>query len=143
MLLSRDQILGAKDIDTREVDVPEWGGAVLVRALSITEGNEWRRSMLRPVAKTDPKTRETSITMEFSTEAAELANVRMLSIACIDAEGNRLFKPEDIEALGKHSMTPIARVVEVVMDISGLTKKAADDAEKNSEPSLSVSGSIN
>lgn len=142
MLLSKDQILNANDIDTRDVEVPEWGGTVRVRALSLKEANEWRRGMLKSVAKTDPKTRGITFEYQFNEQLAELSTIRMLAIACIDAQGNRLFDgPKDIEALSGKNPTPIKRCVDVIKEISGLGDDAADEAEKNSEPSPSDASS--
>ena len=37
MILNREQILAANDVKTRIVDVPEWGGSVIVRGLTSLE----------------------------------------------------------------------------------------------------------
>lgn len=141
MILTRDQILNSKDIETKAVSVPEWGGEVLVRALSLKEANEWRKSMLKPVPTVDKKSGKTTIDLQFDQQLAEMANVWMVSIAVVDESGNRVFSSADIEALSGKSLAPIARIVETVMEISGLNQKAADDAEKNSEPNPSESSS--
>lgn len=134
MNLSRDQILQSNDTQAHEVDAHEWGSpgdTVLVRPLTLKEGNEWRRSMLKPVVKVDPKSRQATTELEFNQEAAELANAWMLTIACVDEKGNRLFTEKDIDALSRKSLAPISRIVKVVMRISGLSADAAEDAEKN------------
>ena len=46
MRLSRDDILKAEDLTTEEVDVPEWGGTVLVRGLTGRERDEFEASVM-------------------------------------------------------------------------------------------------
>lgn len=130
MALTRDQILQANDIPTREVDCPEWGGSVLVRALSLKEVNEWRRSMLVE-SKTKDKFGNVKTDLTFNQSAAELANAEMLAIAIVDEQGKRVFAKEDVAALSAKHPAPLERLVKVVMEISGLTPTAAEDAEKN------------
>ena len=47
VLLTRDLILKADDIQTREVEVPEWGGTVLIRALTGTERDAYEAEAYR------------------------------------------------------------------------------------------------
>ncbi len=98
--------------------------------------------MLSKVTTRD-KTGKTSSEFVFDQEKAELANSAMLSIAIVDEKGNRLFTSADIDSLSDKSITPIARIVKVVMDISGLSKESAEDALPNSEPSPDASTFIN
>ena len=138
-LLGRDQILQARDIQTRDVEVPEWGGTVRLRALSPKEGNEWRRSMLTKVTVTDPKSHKVTVDYIVDEDKAEMAKLTILSIAIVDEDGNRLFTKEDVEKLATKAIPPINRLVKIVMDMSGLSQKAIEEAEKNSETSPSVS----
>ena len=46
-LLSRDDILAVDDRVTEVVPVPEWGGAVTVRALSGNQRDKYQNDMLR------------------------------------------------------------------------------------------------
>ena len=45
--LTRDEILGADDLKTESVKVPEWGGTVLVRELTGAERDEWEASVVK------------------------------------------------------------------------------------------------
>ena len=45
-MLTRDQILNAKDRTTEEVDVPEWGGKVCVSVMSGHARDKWESSLL-------------------------------------------------------------------------------------------------
>ena len=41
MALSKDAILAAKDTDVHEVDVPEWGGSILLRSMTGAQRNNY------------------------------------------------------------------------------------------------------
>src|SRR3989304_4330704 len=47
-LLTRDEILNANDLAREQVEVPEWGGAVLVRALTGRERDAYESSIVHP-----------------------------------------------------------------------------------------------
>ena len=46
-LLSKTAILAAQDLQTEDVEVPEWGGAVRVRSLTGRERDAFEASMIR------------------------------------------------------------------------------------------------
>ena len=48
MRLSRDDILKAADNEPEEVDVPEWGGSVLVRGMTGRERDAFEVSLMQP-----------------------------------------------------------------------------------------------
>jgi hypothetical protein len=87
-LLSRDQILEANDLETREVDCPEWGGSVLVRALSGRERDAWEASLVQ---------------MRGKQQVPQMGNVRAKLVVrcCVDENGERLFSDADVKALGR------------------------------------------
>jgi len=76
--LSKDDILHAEDLRTEEVDVPEWGGTVLVRGLTGRERDEFEGSVLEQRGQ---KT------------VTNTANVRAkLAVKCVvDDTGQRVF----------------------------------------------------
>ncbi|MGH3599814.1 MAG: hypothetical protein ACRDQH_05985 [Pseudonocardiaceae bacterium] len=113
-LLSKEAILGADDLPTQDVEVPEWGGTVRVRALS---GAERDRHELRMALKAGPAD----------------ADVRasMVAGAIIGEDGKRLFTDKEITALTKKSAAALDRIFDVVAELSGMTdekvKKAVRD----------------
>lgn len=122
-LLTRQQILAADDLKTELVPVPEWGGTVLVRALSGSERDAFeqdivtfRREGKRTVTDTD------------------LHNVRAkLAVhSIVDESGARLFSIEDIEALGSKSAAALQRVFDVAQRLSGLSDDDVEELAKNS-----------
>lgn len=116
MLLSREQIIGAEDRTTEDVEVPEWGGTVRVRALSGAERDAYEGSLVQ--IRSD------------GTKKLTLANARarLVYLSACDEAGERLFTNEqDVNALGKKSATALQRVWEVASRLSGLTD---DDVEE-------------
>jgi hypothetical protein len=133
MTLSRDQILAANDLEVREVDVPEWGGTVKVRALNGAERDRFEASLRKERRRADGK--------EGTEVVANTDNMRakLVARAVVDDDGKRVFTDADINALGEKSALVLDRLFDVVSDLSGLSDTAAEEAEKNSESDLSDS----
>lgn len=54
-ILTLDEIMAAKDVEERVVEVPEWGGSVKVRALTKGEAQRIRRETMGPNGEPDPE----------------------------------------------------------------------------------------
>ena len=119
MPLSRNDILKASDIKTEEVNIPEWGGSVLVRGLSGVERGLYESSLA-------PKGVDGKSVFD-----TVYLRIKMLVIVCVDEKGHPLFTEADIEALGKKSAGPIERLFEVASRLSGLSEKDAQVIEEN------------
>lgn len=117
-VLSREAILGAADITTRSVNVPEWGGTVLVGTMSGAARDEWEQSL---VIKRGNKTE------------ANLANIRARLVAAtvVDEDGKRLFSDADIEALGHKSSSALERVCKVAQGLNGLGDSELEELKGN------------
>lgn len=120
MLLSRDAILAAEDRPTEDVDVPEWGGTVRLRALSGAERDAFETSLLDQRGKP---------------AAARLQNfrARLLAASIVGEDGQRLFTDKDIVALGAKSGAVIDRLFERARRLSGMTREEVDALAGNSE----------
>ena len=105
MRLSRDDVLKADDLVTEEVDVPEWGGTVLVRGMTGRERDEFELSV-----------------MDQRSGRANLANGRAkIVIRCtVDDDGKRLFDAADVDVLGAKSAAALDRVFAVASRLSAL-----------------------
>jgi hypothetical protein len=125
MPLSRDQILEAKDLETREVDCPEWGGSVLVKALSGRERDAWEASLVQ---------------MRGKQQVPQLGNIRAKLVArcVVDENGERLFTDADIKALGEKSAAALDRIFDVASEMSGISEKDIEEIEGNSDGALSA-----
>jgi hypothetical protein len=129
--LTAADILAADDIKTETVDVPEWGGKVLVRGLSGTE----RDAFIASISKVDERTKRPNNAN---------ATARFLVLCMVKPDGSRLFgNTTDILALGRKSGAALRRVDEVAERLSGLGQQAEKDAEGNSETTPSDGSTSN
>jgi hypothetical protein len=115
-LLTKDQILNANDVKTEEVNVPEWGGSVLVTTISAAERDAFEQSI------TDAKGKVGG------------ANVRAKFAAkCVVGEdGKRLFSDAEVLALGKKSGAALNRIFEAASRLNGMTKADTEELAGNS-----------
>ena len=122
MILSKALILEAADLRTEAVEVPEWGGEVLLRELSAAQMAEFKA---KSVAAVDPQTREIR-------DGATLFRLSAWVVCqgAMDEEGKRLFTDADVARLGEKSDTVIDRLAAHVLKMSGAAA-TVEEAEKN------------
>lgn len=115
--LTRAEILAAPDLKTEEVPVSEWGGTVMVRAMSGAERDSFEQSLF---------------TGELESRKFTGENVRAkLLVRCIvDENGVRIFKDEDADVLGQRSAAALDRLYAVAQRLSGIGKNDLDAAIK-------------
>jgi hypothetical protein len=114
VMLTRDVILAAPDLQTEVVDVPEWGGAVIVRGMNGAERDSFERSMV-DIKGSDTKVNWTNF------------RAKLLCRTVVDSEGKRIFKDDDATMLGTKSALALQRVFRVAQRLSGL---ADDEVEE-------------
>lgn len=112
--LTRDEILQAQDLPQEKVDVPEWGGEVLVRGLTGAERDAFEGDMVRPNGNT--------LTLDLE-GAMQNVRARLVARTIVDENGKRQFSDDDIAALGRKSAKALQRVFEVAQRLSGMTNK--------------------
>jgi len=114
VILSRKQILGAKDRVTEQVSVPEWGGEVLVATISGAARDRFEASIIGDGQR-------------------DISNVRAkLAAACmVDEKGELLFTAEDVEALGQKSAAALERVVQVAQRLNRIGERDLEDLKGN------------
>lgn len=105
-------ILATDDRATLDVDVPEWGTTVRLRALS----GEDRERFEAFVAQENKDGEETPA-----------VRATFLQLAIVDEAGDPLFTPAQIHALGRRNGYPITRLFAIGRTLS---KMGADDAEE-------------
>jgi hypothetical protein len=121
-ILTRDQILATK-IPTVEVNVPEWGGSVLVRGLTGLERERYLAAM-----DADKKS-DTNPT------------VYLVIAGVVDEAGSPVFDYSDADLLLAKSLKTLLTLSNKVIELSGLSAKAEEDLEKNSEPATTEDSS--
>jgi hypothetical protein len=119
-LLSKAEILGASDIRTETVAVPEWGGEVLVRGMTGTERDAYEQAMIE-------QRRSTGRTISL-----ENARARLCAYTIIGEDGKRLFREQEIEALGAKCASALDRVYQTAARLSGLRGEDVEELRKNS-----------
>lgn len=120
MYLTREQILGAEDLETEVVDVPEWGGQVLVRGMTGTERDAFEASIVE---------------MRGKQSRVDMRNIRAKLVAksIVDEEGKLLFSDADVRALGQKSASALDRVFTAAQRVSGISDTDVEELAKNSE----------
>lgn len=114
-MLTREEILGYQDLQTKDVVVPEWGGEkLLVRMLTASE-----RNRLHEAAKVDG---QFDITMFQTT---------LVVMTAVKEDGSAVFEPEDASRLAAKSGAAVARIAQTAQELNGLGAKAVGDVEKN------------
>ena len=122
-MLNRDQILSAKDRAQEKVSIPEWGGEVMITALSVRDRSlvlsEWAR--LGAVQKDggDPA----SAMLEIK--------LRLVALSVTDAEGVPLFTVDDMTALATKSNQAIGVISDAAITLNKFFASATEDAAIN------------
>jgi hypothetical protein len=113
-ILSRDAILKADDLKKQVVNVPEWGGDVVIATMTGEARDAWEQSLV-------------------ANKAVSLENIRarLLAATAVDEEGKRLFSEKDVAALGRKSAAALDRCVKVAQKLNKLTESDLDDLSKN------------
>lgn len=115
--LTKDQILAADDLGLLKLSVPEWGGDVYIRVMTVGERdayeNEWQRK------------KETGVD-DFRT--------KFLVRCLVDEKGNRLFDNGDVAKLATKSARVMNRVWLAAMEHNNLSDQSIEELAKNSDP---------
>lgn len=113
--LTKADIMAASDLIREEVDVPEWGGKVLVTSFSA-----------------DAKDAMEFKLVELSKKSGVGMRAAYVGLALIDDLGQRLFSDDEIPMLGTKFAGAVDRVFEVVSRINRISQKDLEELEKNS-----------
>lgn len=105
--LSRDDFLSADDFATREVELEELGGTVLVRELNAFESDEFGFGTMD--AKGGPDLRK-----------ARGLRVRVVTWATINEDGKPLFRKTDVQRLEKKSGRTVDCITSAILELSGI-----------------------
>lgn len=117
-LLTKELILACTDLKTETVDVPEWGGEVLLQGLN----GEQREVVEIRIDKATKK----------DAEAWKGVKALTLSFGIINPDKTPMFAGEkDVAALAKKSSAAIDRLFERLLTLSGMTKKDREEIAKN------------
>lgn len=121
-LLSRDEILSAEDRKTVEVEVPEWGGSVLVRTLSGKERDAYESGTI-------------SIKNGKQVEDFDNLRARLVALCLVDEKGVRLFTAKDVTSLGNKSAAALQRVYNKCQELNAVSDKDVEELTENFDES--------
>jgi hypothetical protein len=135
-MLDRNSIISIDDRKTISIDIPEWGGNVLIRKWS---GKD-RAVFVAKSIKADNSGAEINWDTLYNNFALAVA------LSLCDENGDRLFTSEqaDIDILASKDGAVIQKIYQEALVLNGLAKKSIEDAAKNfnaiqSEESISGS----
>lgn len=111
MLLSKEQIFAAQDLQSVDVDVPEWGGQVKVKSMSAIDRINFEK-------------------VQEGLQNSELI-IQLVLLTCIDADGNRLFNNDDLTKLQEKSPNVILRIFNEAIKLNLLNDKKIEDEAEN------------
>lgn len=114
-LLDRNKILSAK-LKTITINIPEWGGDVLIKEPTGYERAEYE--LLISKASNDDN---------FLKEIRAICAAKCL----IDEKGKRLFSDDDIKLLQEVSANALDRVIDAYREISIVSDEAITNTAKN------------
>lgn len=106
-LLTKEEILQAMDLQPEEIEVPEWGGSIRIRGVSLAE----RSAMLRMMR--DP-------------QSGEISDERAAVAAFVFGVEEPRFTEEDVEALMKKSAGVIERIAMRILQRSGFAPRITE-----------------
>ena len=115
-VLDFDTITGAADLGVVEIEVPEWGGHVLLRPMTAGDLGEYEQFVL--------KAKETDNLAGYQIE--------LLGRVIVDEAGRAVFDTaEKRKALAAKSSAVVGRLYDQARRICGLGDEAVEDAVKN------------
>lgn len=131
--LKKADIESADDLIVVDVDVPEWGGVVRVRALSADDELQVVKRMVKR-RNGDVVLRADGVTPEVDFDGALQRQIMLAGMAIIDENGERMFGDDEIGSLASKSKKALDRITAVVEELSGGN---VAELTENLEPTVS------
>jgi len=110
-VLTREDALDATDLDVLKVPAPKWGGSVYVRELTCAE--------VKRITKASRDGDDTQVIPLIA------------CLAACDADGNRLFKDSDVDALANKGWATVEAIATAAAEFNGITKSGAEAVQGN------------
>lgn len=113
MSLNKHQIFASNDLKESFVDMPEWGGKVKIKALSVQEQLDYDAFLV-----TKPKEIEMAL--------------HLIIMACVDNNNNKLFNEKDIDSLKQKNSQNLFKLVNEILKLNNQNANDIDELAKNS-----------
>lgn len=112
-ILNRDQIKAAQDVKREEIEIPEWGGAVIVQGVTVKQGM--------------------NLLDQMQDESGKIDNEKAMLFAVVFGVVEPHFEESDVEWLKEKSMSALMKITEAFMRLSGFKEAAVAEARKSSD----------
>lgn len=116
----REQILECQDLGLEKVHVKQWKMDVYVRGLTAAERDKFESDMFSMQGKDVKMNREN-------------LRAKLVVLTVCDEGGNRIFKDDDLVALGKKSGAALDKLFTIAQKLSGIGATDVEEMVKNSE----------
>lgn len=113
MSLNKHQIFASNDLKEAFVEMPEWGGKVKIKALSVQEQLDYDNFLA-----TKPKEIEMAL--------------HLIIVACVDENNNKLFSEDDINLLKQKNSSNLFKLVSEILKLNKQDANDVDELAKNS-----------
>lgn len=110
--LNKESILSCPDLTTQAVDVPEWGGQVLIQSMTAAQRESF----------------ENSLSGENKFEGLR---AKLVIASVVNESGVCVFTQDDAAALMAKSAAAIDRIALAVNKLNGFGDQAVEEAEGN------------
>lgn len=132
-LLTRNQILEAKDIKTKVISVPEWGGDIMIKQLSAKEYNDIVMNMVnirKMAAKQLSSKKNADENLEDAINELAIKNQKILLLikSIVDENMKPLFTEADLELLYQKNNNVIDRII---AEIEEFNANSIEETKKN------------
>lgn len=120
MSLDKTAFLKPVPVDLVEFEIPELGGSVFIRGMTVVERSKFERQFR---------------TRKGDTNERKMNEIRQrMLIACVcNSDGQQLLNEADVEAIGKQRADIVERLVNAAQIACGMSTDDMEDLVKNSE----------
>lgn len=112
--LTAADIFAAPDIETEDVEVPQWGGIVRVKGMTAAERDRFEESIYEQRGKN----------MELNRQNFR---AKLVALSAVDENGKLLFSQRDIERLGTKSAAAMDLLFAAAQRVSGISASDEDE----------------
>ncbi len=112
MSLNKHQIFAADDLAEKYVDMPEWGGDVKIKALSVAEQLDYDAFLAKAPSEMDMA-------------------IKLILLGCIDDKNNKLFNEDDADLLKNKKSDSIFKLVSEIIKLNQQRPQDVDNLAKN------------
>lgn len=109
--LTRDEILEVDDIQVWEVEVPEWGGTVLVQSLTAAQVER--------------------VQTQHKGKGMKGLTAAFVQMSVVKEDGKKMFHMSDLDRLSQKSISACTRVLKTIMEQNALEEEDLEELAEN------------